>query len=91
MFRGLNFWVVDANLVKRQKFTERFSGEFRFEVYNILNHDNFAQPSGTIGTSCTAASCGFQTISQTPDIQATNPIIGTGGPRRLQFGAKIIF
>jgi len=87
----LNFGQVDASITKRQKITERWSTEFRYEVFNVLNHANFAQPSGTIGTSCTAASCAFQTITQTPDVQATNPIIGTGGPRRMQFGLKIIF
>jgi hypothetical protein len=90
-FHGLPFWQADASIVKRQKLTERFSGEFRFEVFNFLNHPNFAQPSGSIGTSCTAASCAFQTITRTPDVAATNPIIGSGGPRRMQFGVKIIF
>jgi len=90
-FHGLPFWQADASVVKRQKMTERFSGEFRFEVFNFFNHPNFAQPSGTIGTSCTATSCAFQTITRTPDVAATNPIIGAGGPRRMQFGVKIIF
>jgi hypothetical protein len=90
-FNGLSFWQADASLAKRQKLTERFNAEFRFEVYNITNKANFAQPSGTLTTSCTAASCAFQTITATPDVSATNPIIGTGGPRRVQFGVKILF
>jgi hypothetical protein len=90
-FRGLDFWQVDTSIAKRQKITERFSAEFRAEFYNLLNHPNFAQPSGAIGTSCTFAGCAFQTITATPDVSATNPIIGTGGPRRMQFGVKILF
>ncbi len=90
-FHGLPFWQADASITKRQKLTERFSAEFRYEVFNFLNHPNFAQPNGTIGTSCTMAGCAFDTVSNTPDVAATNPIIGTGGPRRMQFGVKIIF
>jgi hypothetical protein len=90
-FQGLPFWQANASIIKRQKLTERFSGEFDFEVFNLLNHPNFSQPSGTIGTSCTMAACAFDTITTTPDVGASNPILGTGGPRRMQFGVKIIF
>jgi hypothetical protein len=91
-FRGLSIWLMDFSVSKRQKFTERFSAEFKAEVYNILNHPIFAQPSGTIASSCTTSSCGFQTIAQTtPDVAASNPVLGSGGPRRMQLGVKIIF
>ena len=91
-FRGLDIWLLDFSVSKRQKFTERSSGEFRAEVYNIANHPIFAQPSGAIGTSCTTAACGFQAIpTTTPDVAASNPVLGSGGPRRMQLGVKIIF
>ncbi len=90
LFRGLPFWGVDMSVTKVQKFTERFSAEFRGEVFNILNHPGFGQPSAAIG-SCTTSSCAFGTITNTPDVAATNPILGQGGPRRLQLGVKIIF
>jgi hypothetical protein len=89
-FHGLPYWDLDASITKRQAITERFSAEFRAELYNVFNHPAFGQPTAAIG-GCTTSSCTFQTITNTPDVAATNPILGQGGPRRIQFGIKILF
>ncbi len=34
MFRGNHFYNWDASVIKDWRFTERFAGEFRFEVFN---------------------------------------------------------
>ena len=89
-FRGPGYWNLDTSVSKTQKFTERISAEFRAEIFNIFNHPNFGQP-GTSLNSCTLSSCTFGKTSTTPDVQAVNPILGSGGQRRVQFGIKLIF
>jgi len=91
-FTGLSVWLLDLSVAKRQRLTERFSAEFKAEFFNALNHPIFNQPNGTIGTSCTQSSCGFMTVpGTTPDVGANNPILGSGGPRRIQLGMKVNF
>ena len=90
VFDGPGYWNVDFSVAKRQKFTERFTGEFRAEAFNILNHPNFGNPSAGLGCSATGCSLG-QRATSTPDVGATNPVLGSGGPRRFQLGLKILF
>jgi hypothetical protein len=89
LFDGPSFWSMDMSLAKRQKITERVSAEFRAESFNILNHPAFAQPSSNVG--CSATTCNLGLTSATPDVAATNPVLGSGGARRLQFGVKLLF
>jgi hypothetical protein len=30
-------------------------------------------------------------VTATPDVAGANPVIGTGGPRNIQFGLKVRF
>ena len=85
MFTGLPFWSLDLSVGKRQRLTERFSLEFRAELYNALNHPAFDNP----GTGLQNADS--FTIEETPDVGATNPFLGSGGPRRMQVGVKVSF
>jgi hypothetical protein len=84
-FTGLPFWGLDMSLAKRHQITERFSAEFRAEFFNVLNHPTFADGSTALQNA------GSFTVEETPDVGASNPFIGSGGPRRVQFGAKISF
>jgi hypothetical protein len=38
--RGPGFWRTDLSLFKNMKFTERFTGQLRFETFNTFNHTN---------------------------------------------------
>src|SRR6267154_1557564 len=38
--RGPGFWRTDLSLFKNIKFTERLSGQFRWETFNTFNHTN---------------------------------------------------
>jgi hypothetical protein len=38
--RGPGFWRTDLSLFKNIKFTERFSGQLRWETFNTFNHTN---------------------------------------------------
>ena len=41
---------VDISLVKNTRFKERFEHQFKLELFNALNHAQFAAPGNTIGT-----------------------------------------
>ena len=43
--RGLPYWNLDVAITKTIKLTERFSSEFQFNILNVLNHMQFADPS----------------------------------------------
>jgi hypothetical protein len=38
--RGPGFWRTDLSLFKNIKFSERFTGQFRWETFNTFNHTN---------------------------------------------------
>lgn len=65
----------DLSLSKDTRITEGVSIEFRADAFNLFNRANFANPSGDISDS---TDFGF----------TTNTI---GGPRVIQFGAKLRF
>lgn len=79
---------LDFSVIKTFSFGERAKLEMRGEFFNILNHPNFAGVD-------TDLSDGFSgTVGQaffTPDIAASNPVIGSGGSRHIQLGAKILW
>ena len=89
LFDGPSFWNLDTSLSKRQKITEGFSAEFRAEFFNVFNHPVFAQPA--TGVTCSTTTCNLGLTSNTPDVAATNPVLGSGGARRVQLGVKLIF
>ena len=97
MFRGPGFYNVDFSITKAMTFGERVTAQFRAEFFNVFNHPNIANPFGGPGgsnaytdPSATAgASFGFQPA--TPDVVSSNPVLGSGGPRAIQLGLKIIF
>lgn len=84
LFRSPNYYNVDLSLSKLWKFKERYSAQFRVEFFNFFNRADFPVPSvfdpskAQFGCSC-----------QTPD--AANPVLGSGGPRHVQFGLKLVF
>ena len=97
VFRSLPYYNWDLSVTKSWKFQDRLTTQFRAEFFNILNHPNisnpfggpggdnsFTDPSGTAGSSF-----GFR--PETPDVTSSNPVLGSGGPRAIQLGLKIIF
>jgi Carboxypeptidase regulatory-like domain/TonB dependent receptor-like, beta-barrel len=68
--------------------------QFRAEMFNVLNHPNFGQPSGQFGTP------GFGLANQmlAQSLSANNlggggfsPLYQVGGPRSIQFALKFEF
>ncbi len=94
---GPSFANIDFSIDKTTRLTERVSLQIRWEIFNILNHANFALPNGTLtpginadGTvNAQAGPAGL--ITQTPDVAQGNPGLGGGGPRVMQVAARLVF
>jgi hypothetical protein len=94
IFRGPGFKEWDMSVVKNFKFGERLTAQLRGEVFNVINHPNFANPwgaSGTYGNVDPSAPGSFGCGCATPDVAGANPVIGTGGARAIQVGLKLLF
>jgi hypothetical protein len=83
--RGPRFRQLDGSIIKMTKLTERLNLQFRWEVFNVLNHPNF----NPAPTSAKLSSGSFATVSTTPD--GLNPGVAQGSPRVMQFGLKLLF
>jgi hypothetical protein len=88
IFRGPGFANWDASVSKVWRLSDRFKVQLRGEVFNVVNHANFA-PGSISGDLSSPSILGLATA--TPDVQASNPVIGSGGSRHIQLGAKIIW
>ncbi|MEO8028822.1 MAG: carboxypeptidase regulatory-like domain-containing protein, partial [Bryobacteraceae bacterium] len=53
IFRGFDFWQIDFSLHRTVKLTERFRLQVRSDFFNVTNHPNFGNPSGTYSTATT--------------------------------------
>ncbi len=82
--RAQPFAQWDLSILKDFKFRDRFTAQFRAEAFNILNTTHYALPS-----SNPAAPNTFGQSQSTPDVG--NPVIGSGSPREVQLGLKLIF
>jgi hypothetical protein len=89
LFRGIGLKLWDLSVTKDVKFSERLSGQFRIEGFNILNMTQYT-PSVT-GTMAAAGNFKFGSSGATPDVQVSNPSVGSGAPRGFQLGLKLSF
>jgi len=82
---GPNFRTVDVSLFKHTPVTEKINSEFRVEIFNVFNFNNFANPVvSNIGSST------FGLITNTRN-GAAAPGIGYGEPFNIQFALKFTF
>ena len=63
--RAPGFWRTDLSLFKNIRFTEMFTGQFRFEMFNALNHTN---PICCVSTSLVSGSYGTINSARDPRI-----------------------
>ena len=97
--RGPSFKEFNFSLFKDTAITERLTMQLRAEFFNLFNHPNFANPSmpnfiGDIGSpnmSDGTHAGSFYPITATGDVGIGNPFLGGGGPRGIQFAAKLSF
>ena len=91
-FRGERFSSWDVSVSKEVRFTERLSGQFRAEVFNVLNMtDYWTNGTGPTYTSNPSSPSSFGASRQTPDVGIANATVGSGGPRAFQFGLRLLF
>jgi hypothetical protein len=91
-FGGPNFLNWDASIFKDIRLGERLTAQFRAEFFNLLNHPELVNPSfNSSGFNDTSSPGVFGCGCATPDVQAQNPVLGSGGPRAIQLGLKLIF
>lgn len=88
IFRGPTFKNWDFSLSKIWKLNERAKLQFRGEFFNILNHTNFEV--FTMNTDLSSP-LNVGLVNFIPDLGASNPVIGSGGSRHIQLGAKLIW
>lgn len=77
-FVGPGFADVDLALIKNTKVTERMNVQLRADAFDLFNHPNYGQPSGTIGSVGTIGSTRF-------------PTGDSGSSRQLQLALKLQF
>jgi len=95
LWRDAGFKNLDLSVGKAIKLSDRFSAQFRAEFFNLFNHPIFCNPNGVAGgansTPGDPTGQPFGAAGSTPDVCASNPEIGSGGPRSIQLGLKILF
>ena len=98
IFRDSGFKNVDFSVFKIFTFKERYSAQFRVEIFNLFNHPISANPYGGANgygvghdPSLTGAGGGFGCGCATADVAAGSPQIGSGGARGIQLGLKLQF
>ncbi|HEY6306542.1 MAG TPA: carboxypeptidase regulatory-like domain-containing protein [Candidatus Angelobacter sp.] len=79
-FVGPGFGDVDFSVIKNTKVTERMNVQFRADAFDLLNHPNYGQPGGTVG------SASFGLIGST-----RFPTGDSGSSRQLQLALKLQF
>lgn len=77
---GPNFLNTDFSVTKNTKITERFTLQFRSEMFDVFNHPNFGNPV------LTTTSGAFGRILST-----RVPTGDFGSSRQIQFALKLIF
>jgi hypothetical protein len=73
ILRGPDQHNVDAALIKHTKLTEKVGIVFRWEVFNILNHPNFANPASNVSSPSTFGNISAMSVN----------------PRMMQYGLKL--
>ncbi len=102
--RGPDYRQWDLAIYKNTILTERLTLQLRADVFNIVNHPNFANPflpafiadpyspSGVFAVQNNReVSTGYSQITATGDVGIGNPFLGGGGPRGIQLAAKFTF
>lgn len=84
---GPGYLDTDFGVLKDTKINERFTVQFRAELFNIFNHANFSVPSlGVFNAG------GFQTnYAATPGLTAGQITSIVGNARQTQFSLKLLF
>jgi hypothetical protein len=83
---GAGFSQVNISLEKEWKIKERFTTQFKFDVFNLFNRTMYYGDNVNVG-----APNNFGESTGTPDVLSGGGPFSNGGPRAMQFGLKLIF
>lgn len=86
---GPDYVDWDFSLIKTFQFGERVNAEFRGEFFNVINHPNFASVDTNLADDVDVSQPTVGQAFNTPDIAASNPVVGSGGSRHIQLGVKL--
>jgi hypothetical protein len=97
--RGPAFKELNFSISKTTPITERVNLQLRTDFFNLFNHPNFANPNlpnfitdpANNGLDAAGRGIGFLPFAATGDVGIGNPFLGGGGPRGVQFSAKVSF
>jgi hypothetical protein len=104
--RAPSFKELNFSISKNTAITERVALQLRTDFFNILNHPNFSNPNlpnfitdpatngldnQGRGAIVPGTNHSFLPLAATGDVGIGNPFLGGGGPRGVQFSAKIVF
>jgi hypothetical protein len=84
--RGPGESLVNASVNKTWKINERWSTQFRFEVFNLFNVTQYAGQGVNLGSPNL-----FGAATGTPNVIQGGGASFSGGPRYMQLGLKINF
>jgi hypothetical protein len=85
--RGFNAWQADLAVRREFPIHDEVKFEFRAEVFNVLNHASF----GSIETRYGNVQFGETTATLAQSLGVLSPLYQMGGPRSMQFAAKLLF
>jgi Carboxypeptidase regulatory-like domain/TonB dependent receptor/TonB-dependent Receptor Plug Domain len=87
---GPGFHRLDFSIFKNFAISERFTLQFRTELFNILNHPNFNAPNfGGNGVVAVSGAGDFTNTTNFGKIGATRD--APYDPRQIQFALKLVF
>jgi hypothetical protein len=85
--RGFDAWQADMSLRRTFALPRETQLQFKFEVFNITNHVNFADPA----VSLVFGVFGVPTQMLNRGLGSLNPLYQMGGPRSAQASLKFLF
>jgi len=96
---GPSFKELNFSISKNTLLTERVALQIGADFFNLFNHPNFANPAmpnfianiGAPNASDGTHAGQVYGLGATGDVGIGNPFLGGGGPRGIQFSAKISF
>ena len=88
-FRGPHYFNSDFSVLKNFKFTERVGFGLGANLYNVLNHPNFANPNHDLQSAATA---GIPTTTVEPPTSPYGAFVGAAASGRvIQLHAELKF
>jgi hypothetical protein len=87
LLRGFPASQLDLTLRRDVRLGGRLRSQLRIDVFNVLNHPNFANPDGNLASS----TFGRSTQMLGRSLGGLNALYQMGGPRSMQFGIRLQF